>query len=114
MPILQLQSGQVQECLLGASELLQFVLQAPLAPSLTPPLGSAQGLPALLSPLHLLAPEGLLFELLAQTPFVFIYYFLLVVPVFALVGETADGSCTKERDVLGRIAQTVGQQGLDL
>lgn len=41
----------------------------------------------------------------------FFVYFLLVVLVFAFVGETMDSSCTKERDVLGVIAQIIGQQG---
>lgn len=34
--------------------------------------------------------------------------------MFAFVGETVGSSCTKERDVLGVIAQIIGQQGLDL
>lgn len=45
--------------------------------------------------------------------FLFLSFFT-VLQVFAFVGETVDSSCTKERDVLGVIAQTIGQQGLDL
>lgn len=79
---------------------------------------SALWLLALISLLHLTSLGRLLFKLLAQTPFFFFkkkksffVYFLLVVLVFAFVGETMDSSCTKERDVLGVIAQIIGQQG---
>lgn len=77
--------------------------------------GSAQWLPALISLLHLPSLGRLLSKLLAQTTFLknffLVIYFLLVVLVFAFVGETVDSSCTKERDVLGVIAQIIGQQG---